>query len=92
MTNHNLNKPPKLKKCKSISELDIYQFVNSKDIRLYLKDIKYEFEPVCAAFIIWQSRRHSLKEKHEAWKTLIASTPDVAVPKRLNCAGWDSSL
>ena len=90
MTNHNLNKPPKLKKCKSISGLDIYQFVNSKDIRLYLRDIKYEFEPVCAAFIIWQSRRHSLKEKHEAWKTLIASTPDVAVPKRHNCAGWDS--
>ena len=45
MTNHNINKPPKLKKCKSISELDIYQFVNSKDI-------KYKFEPVCAAFII----------------------------------------
>lgn len=82
MTNHNINKPPKLKKCKSISELDIYQFVNSKDI-------KYKFEPVCTAFIIQQSRGHSLKEKHEAWKTLIASTSDVAVPKRLNCAGWD---
>lgn len=52
MTNHNINKPPKLKKGKSISELDIYQFVNSKDIRLYLKDIKYKFKPVCAAFII----------------------------------------
>ncbi len=45
MTNRNINKPPKLKKCKNISELDIYQFVKSKDI-------KYEFEPVCAAFII----------------------------------------
>lgn len=39
--------------------------------------------------LIQQSRGHSLKEKHEAWETLIASTPDVAVPKRLNCAGLD---
>lgn len=90
MTNQNIRKPGKLKKSKKVPELDIYQFINSKDICLHLRDIKYEFEPVCAAFIIWQSKRHSLKEKHEAWKTLIASTPDVAVPKRRNCAGWDS--
>ena len=60
MTNQNIRKPGKLKKSKKVPELDIYQFINSKDIRLHLRDIKYEFEPVCAAFIIWQSKRHSL--------------------------------
>ena len=49
MTNQNIRKPGKLKKSKKVPELDIYQFINSKDIRLHLRDIKYEFEPVCAA-------------------------------------------
>ena len=49
MANQNVRKPRKLKKGKNDPELDIYQFINSKDIRLHLRDIKYEFEPVCAA-------------------------------------------
>lgn len=87
---YKVNNLRKLKKEKNISDLDIYQYVNSKDIRIHLEEIKYEFEPVCAAFIIWQSERHTLNEKHEAWRILIAGTSDVAVPQRLNCAGWDS--
>ena len=33
--------------------MDVYKFINSKDIREYLKKINYEFTPVEAAWLIW---------------------------------------
>lgn len=67
-----------------------YEFINSTDIREYLKKQDYQLNPVECAFLVWQSKRHTLTEKHEAWNDIIDTLPDCAVEERCNCAGWDS--
>lgn len=61
--------------------MDIYSFINSKDIGEYCRKIKHQFNPVEVAYLIWRSKRQSLKERHAAWKELIKSTPDMPVPE-----------
>lgn len=56
--------------------MDILKFINSNSVRRYLQEIKYEFSPIEAAFIIWQSDFCSMQEKHEAWRWLIENTTD----------------
>ena len=46
--------------------MDIYEFINSRDIREHLKAKQYTFDPLQQAFLVWQSGRHTLKQKHEA--------------------------
>ena len=70
--------------------MDIYEFINSRDIQEYLKEIQYSFDPLQQAFLVWQSGRHTLTQKHEAWKELIATLPDMEVPERINCRAWKS--
>lgn len=70
--------------------MDIYEFINSKDIRAYLRERRYAFDPLQCAFLIYQSGRHTLEEKHAAWQEIIDTMPDMPVPKRLNCTGWES--
>ena len=67
-----------------------YEFINSKDIREHLRKLDYPLTPVQCAFLVWQSKRHTLKEKHEAWEDIIATMPDCPVERRSNCKGWDS--
>ena len=55
--------------------IDLYKFINSKDIREYLKEIKYEFKPLETIFIINQSFL-PFSEKLEGIKFLIDSTED----------------
>lgn len=56
--------------------MDIYKFINSKDIRNYLREINYEFTPVETAWLIWQCENITLKEKHNAWNEIINTMPD----------------
>ena len=53
-------------------------FVNSKDIRAHLEKIGYEFSPIETAWLIYQSRSHTLSEKHAAWRELAEEYPDAA--------------
>lgn len=55
--------------------IDLYKFINSKDIREYLKESKYEFKPLETIFIINQSFL-PFSEKLEGIKFLIDSTED----------------
>lgn len=59
--------------------MDIYEFINSKDIRNYLKEINYEFSPIEAAWVVWQCLNRTLKEKHEAWQEIIDTMPDMSI-------------
>lgn len=63
--------------------MDVYNFINSKDVRNYLKEIHYEFNPVETAWIVWQSNR-TLKEKHEAWHEIIDTMSDMPIQDRHN--------
>lgn len=64
--------------------MDILRFVNSKDIREYLKNINYQFNYLEASWLIYQCKSATIKEKHEAWHELIATMPDCEILKRGN--------
>lgn len=56
--------------------MNIYDFINSADIREYWEKIGYEPDAPAAAWIVWQSENHTLKEKHQAWQEIIDTQPD----------------
>jgi len=62
--------------------MNIFDFINSRDIARYLKEIEYQFSALECAWLVWQSHKHSLKQKHEAWQELVHTTPDCSVAKR----------
>lgn len=62
--------------------MDIYRFLNSRDVRKYLQDIKYEFTPDQALYVILHNRTKSVKEKHHALTELAETYPDFMLEKR----------
>ena len=64
---------------------DIYSFINSRDIRKYLRETEHHFSSLEAAWIIWQSMDRTWGEKKAAWAELIRTMPDCEVPERFNC-------
>ncbi len=70
--------------------MNIYEFINSKDIRAHCEKIGHTFNSIEAAFLIYQSQNYTLAEKHTAWKELIETMPDMVIEERLNCPHYDS--
>lgn len=64
--------------------MDIYRFINSKDIREYLRDIDYTFTVPERAFLIYMSHTTTLQEKFEAWKEIVNTMPDCSMESRFN--------
>ena len=44
--------------------MDIIRFINSRDIREYLKNRNYPFTALEAAWLIYRCRSATIKEKH----------------------------
>ena len=42
--------------------MDLFRFIDSKDIREHLRQIGYSFTAPEAAFLVWQCRNATLKE------------------------------
>ena len=70
--------------------LNIYEFINSKAIREYCKKLGHTFNSMESAYLIYQSRNHTLPEKHTAWRELMETLPDMVIEERLNCPRYDS--
>lgn len=70
--------------------MDIYSFINSGDIRQYLKEINYTFTVPETAFLIYQSRTATLKEKFSVWQEIIDSMPDCSMKQRFNMESIES--
>jgi hypothetical protein len=60
--------------------MEVIEFVNSKDIRDYWKEIGYEPSALESCWLIWQGNNQTLNKKHLAWKNLLDSSTDCAVP------------
>lgn len=56
--------------------MDIYQYLNSKDIADYLRSMDYSFSIVEASYLIYQCRRLNLEQKMNVWQEVIDSYPD----------------
>ena len=57
--------------------MDIYQYVNSKDIRAHLQNIGYRFNALEAAWLVYQHRGITMDERHAAWREIIETMPDM---------------
>lgn len=53
----------------------ICDFINSRDVRSYLQEIKYQFTSPEAGFVVYWSKR-PVKDKIRAWEEIIHSLPD----------------
>ena len=62
--------------------MNVFRFINSKDIRTYLRKTGYCFTALEAAWLIWQSRDTTIREKHQAWNELIETMPDCVIRER----------
>lgn len=69
--------------------MDLYQFLNSADIREHLKAIEYRFSTLEAAWVISVSAEATMKQKHAAWRELINTMPDCPLPDgpQYRCSG-----
>ena len=70
--------------------MNIYEFVNSRDIREYWEKIGYMPNAIESAFIVRYSQNHGLKEKHAAYWSIIDNTDDCAIPAGLHEVPQDS--
>lgn len=59
--------------------MDIFSFINSKAIADHLRSIDYHFNALEAAWIVTECKRATLKEKHDAYREIIETMPDMAV-------------
>lgn len=59
--------------------MNIYDFINSRDIAKYLKEINYEFSTIERAYIIEMADYVTLDEKINARQELLQTTEDCTV-------------
>ena len=69
--------------------MDIYSFINSKDIAEHCRTIGHEFTPLEMAFVVYLSDK-TLTERHTAWQWIISTQPDMEIPERRCCEHYDS--
>lgn len=63
--------------------LDVLDFVDSRTVRAHWEKIGWNPPPIEASFIIWNSHKRTIAEKHAAWHNLIETTPDAIFPKHM---------
>ncbi len=59
--------------------MDFTNFINSKDIRDYHREIGYQYNALEAAWLVSQCQSIPLWEKHEAWQWIIDNMPDYEI-------------
>lgn len=62
--------------------MDIYNFINSKAISAYCREIAHQFTPIEMAYLVHENDSINVKQKHEAYNEIIADYPDMEVAER----------
>ena len=57
--------------------MNYIDYINSKDVRAYLKSIDFKPNLLEAAYFIYSSSNKTLDERHHAWEELIEETDDL---------------
>lgn len=65
--------------------MNVFKYINSKDIRDYLRKKGYVFNPMEAAWLVFQCHSATLEEKHKAFLEIIDTMPDCGIIERMNC-------
>jgi len=69
--------------------MDIYSFINSKDIAEHCRSIGHTFTPLEMAIIVWLSEK-TLVERHSEWRWIIDTQPDMEVTEHPWAPHYDS--
>lgn len=59
--------------------MNVYELVNSKDIRGYLEEIHYEFNTIQVVWLIYADKKLKYEEKKAAWSEVMETMPDQPV-------------
>lgn len=59
--------------------MNIYEFVNSRDIRKHWQEIGFMPNALESAYLVYYSKNHTIEEKHDAWRWIIDNMPDCEV-------------
>lgn len=70
--------------------MNVYSLINSKDISKYLQNINYEFSSLEYAWLIWQSNKLTITQRHKAWEDIITNMPDCQIPQSPHRLGMPS--
>jgi hypothetical protein len=62
--------------------MNIYDFVDSRDIAEYWQKIDYKCTPLECAYLIHKSLTATLESKWSAWQEIIDTMPDSIIPER----------
>ena len=57
-----------------------HDFIISKTVSDHLQSIGYQPSALKAAWLVWQCKNATLKQKHDAWREIIATTEDCSIP------------
>lgn len=72
--------------------MDVYSFLNSKDVAEHCRKLDHQFNSIEASFVISRCYRLSIKEKHSAFCKLMETMPDMKLPEKLSFKLDDLSL
>lgn len=64
--------------------MDIYRFIDSRDMREHLQKLNYSFTTPEAAFLVYWCKDATLEERIAAWREIIDTMPNCAMAERLN--------
>ncbi len=64
--------------------MDIYRFIDSRDMREHLQKLNYTFTTPEAAFLVYWCKTATLEERIAAWREIIDTIPNCAMAERLN--------
>ena len=62
--------------------MEIYRFIDSRDIREHLQQLGYRFTTPEAAFLVWHCHTATLDEKIAAWREIIDTMPNCSMNPR----------
>ena len=60
--------------------MNIYEFVNSRDIREHWQKIGFVPNALESAWLIWQCNTLTVAQRHSAWEEIISNMPDCPIP------------
>lgn len=72
--------------------MDIFHFIESKDIANHVKSVGYRLSDIQKARLIWNCQTATQSERHAAWQELIHSSTDQTVVSGLHATEWPSFL
>ncbi len=62
--------------------MNIFEFINSKDVREHLEKLNYQFTTPEAAYIVYQSKKKTLTQKFAMWEEIIKTMSDCSMDER----------